>query len=111
MITEEDKDKLIATLTLQLQEKEKQIKTYAHEIAFLDKKIADIKNSCDYYMERANDLVLKQNQTAIAELGKIINLFEPYENSEKDTILCANNGVSFLEYIDQQIKSLKGESV
>jgi chromosome segregation ATPase len=49
------------------------------------------------------------NQTAIAELEKVINLFEPYENSEKDTILCANNGISFLEYINQRIKELKGE--
>lgn len=50
-----------------------------------------------------------QNQKAIEQLEQIINLFEPYENEEKDTILCANNGISFLEYIDNQIKELKGE--
>ena len=48
-----------------------------------------------------------QNQKAIEQLEQIINLFEPYENEEKDTILCANNGISFLEYIDNQIKQLK----
>ena len=46
---------------------------------------------------------------AVEQLEKIINLFEPYENEEKDTILCANNGTSFLEYIDNQINGLKGE--
>ena len=49
-----------------------------------------------------------QNQKAIEQLEQIINLFEPYENEEKDTILCANNGISFLEYIDNQINELKG---
>ena len=44
---------------------------------------------------------------ALEQLEKIINLFEPYENEEKDTILCANNGTSFLEYIDNQINELK----
>lgn len=102
-----NKEKRIVELKKQLAENNKQIKTYAHEIAFLDKKIANIKNSCDYYMKRANDLVLKQNQKAIEQLEQIINLFEPYENEEKDTILCANNGISFLEYIDNQIKQLK----
>ena len=46
---------------------------------------------------------------AVEQLEKIINLFEPYENEEKDTILCANNGTSFLEYIDNQINELKGK--
>lgn len=50
-----------------------------------------------------------QNQKAIEQLEQIINLFEPYENEEKDTILCANNGISFLEYIDNQINELKGK--
>ena len=50
-----------------------------------------------------------QKQLAISELEKIYNLFEPYENSQKDTILCANNGVSFIDYLDNQIKSLIGE--
>lgn len=49
----------------------------------------------------------EQNQKAIEQLEKIINLFEPYENENKDTILCANNGISFLEYINSQIASLK----
>ena len=50
-----------------------------------------------------------QKQLAISELEKIYNLFEPYENSQKDTILCANNGISFVDYLENQIKSLKGE--
>lgn len=50
-----------------------------------------------------------QNQKALEQLEQIINLFEPYENEGKDTILCANNGISFLEYIDNQIEELKKE--
>ena len=75
--------------------KEKEANTYAKEIAFLDNKIKQLKQS--------------QNQIAISELEKIYNLFEPYENSQKDTILCANNGISFVDYLENQIKSLKGE--
>ena len=75
--------------------KEKEANTYAKEIVFLDNKIKQLKQS--------------QNQVAISELEKIYNLFEPYENSQKDTILCANNGISFVDYLENQIKSLKGE--
>ena len=62
--------------------------------------------------QRVNRQLEQANQDkisfAIKQLEQIINLFEPYENEEKDTILCANNGISFLEYIDQQIALLKG---
>lgn len=59
--------------------------------------------------ELEEQLKKSQNQKAIEELEKIYNLFEPYENSQKDTILCANNGISFIDYLENQIKSLKGE--
>ena len=60
------------------------------------------------YQESMKILAIEnQNKNAIEQLEQIINLFEPYENEEKDTILCANNGVSFLEFIDNQIKQLK----
>ena len=59
--------------------------------------------------ELEEQLKKSQNQKAIEELEKIYNLFEPYENSQKDTILCANNGISFVDYLENQIKSLKGE--
>ena len=59
--------------------------------------------------ELEEQLKQSQNQKAIEELEKIYNLFEPYENSQKDTILCANNGISFIDYLENQIKSLKGE--
>ena len=61
------------------------------------------------YQEEIRQLKQSQNQVAISELEKIYNLFEPYENSQKDTILCANNGISFVDYLENQIKSLKGE--
>ena len=82
--------------------KEKEANTYAKEIVFLDNKMK--------LLERENQqLKQSQNQVAISELEKIYNLFEPYENSQKDTILCANNGISFIDYLENQIKSLKGE--
>ena len=61
------------------------------------------------YQEEIRQLKQSQNQVAISELEKIYNLFEPYENSQKDTILCANNGISFIDYLENQIKPLKGE--
>ena len=67
-----------------------------------DQQIAELKQQL---AEKDKD----KNQKAIERLEKIINLFEPYENEEKDTILSVNNGISFLEYIDNQIKQLKGE--
>lgn len=60
-------------------------------------------------VQEIRQLKQSQNQLAISELEKIYNLFEPYENSQKDTILCANNGISFIDYLENQIKSLKGE--
>ena len=62
------------------------------------------------YQESTKILAVEnQNKKAIEQLEQIINLFEPYENEEKDTILCANNGIPFLEYIDNQINELKGK--
>lgn len=71
------------------------LKIKENKIADLEHELAELKQS--------------QNQVAISELEKIYNLFEPYENSQKDTILCANNGISFVDYLENQIKSLKGE--
>ena len=50
-----------------------------------------------------------QKQLAVEELEKIYNLFEPYENLQKDTILCANNDISFIDYLENRIKELGGE--
>lgn len=68
--------------------------------------LVDLLNQQD---KENQELKQSQNQVAISELEKIYNLFEPYENSQKDTILCANNGISFVDYLENQIKSLKGE--
>lgn len=40
------------------------------KIADLKKQLADVKNSCDYYMKRSNDLVLK-----LAEKDKLIDVY------------------------------------
>lgn len=40
----------------------------AQRISELEKQLSDVKNSCDYYMKRSNDLVLK-----LAEKDKLIN--------------------------------------
>ena len=86
--------KKVEELKQQLSEKEKEIEQYKETI----KEWVGTK------------FVKLQNQKAIEQLNQIINLFEPYENEEKDTILCANNGISFLEYIDQQIALLEGKA-
>ena len=60
--------------------------------------------------QRRENQQLKQSQKqlTIEELEKIYNLFEPYENSQKDTILCANNDISFIDYLENRIKELGG---
>ena len=75
-----------------------------------DKKIeTNSLNGFEKLRKENQQLKQSQNQVAISELEKIYNLFEPYENYQKDTILCANNGISFVDYLENQIKSLKGE--
>lgn len=59
--------------------------------------------------EEIQQLKQSQKQLAFNELEKIYNLFEPYENSLKDTILCANNGISFIDYLESKIKELGGK--
>lgn len=60
-------------------------------------------------VELQKQLKQSQKQFAIKELEKIYNLFEPYENSQKDTTLCANNDISFIDYLENRIKELGGE--
>ena len=82
------------------------------EIAYLTKQVKKFNNEAQKYFEDAycNDFHNQDKISfALEQLEQIINLFEPYENEEKDTILCANNGISFLEYIDNQIEELKKE--
>ena len=92
-----------------LNEQDKRIK----ELELLlkaDKKIeTNSLNGFEKLRKENKELKQSQKQLAISELEKIYNLFEPYENSQKDTILCANNGISFVDYLENQIKSLKGE--
>ena len=81
----------------ELEEENKELKDYTENTANLIDKLTE-------------DSVFASTQLAIEELEKIYNLFEPYENSQKDTILCANNGVSFIDYLDNRIKELKGRN-
>lgn len=100
-----------------LNQQDKRIKELEEE---LDNAKRDYIPKLEFGLQRANkmgrdaekenqQLKQSQKQLAISELEKIYNLFEPYENSQKDTILCANNGISFIDYLENQIKSLKGE--
>ena len=59
--------------------------------------------------QEKHELEQSQTQLAIQELEKIINIFEPYENDNRDTILKLNNNVSFIDYIEQRIKELRGK--
>ena len=80
---------------------------YEYQIEELKQKLAEKEKEIEYQESMKILAVENQNKNAIEQLEQIINLFEPYENEEKDTILCANNGISFLEFIDNQIKQLK----
>ena len=80
-----------------LSEKEKEIEEINREFV----------QSTHDWKEIVKEKIQAKTDFAIEQLEKIINIFEPYENEEKDTILCANNGVSFLEYVEDKIKELK----
>ena len=84
---------------------------YEYQIEELKQKLAEKEKEIEYQESMKILAVENQNKNAIEQLEQIINLFEPYENEEKDTILCANNGISFLEFIDNQIKQLKKRSL
>ena len=97
------KNKLMAEnceLQKQLAEKDEQLEYFSKRN---DEQEKQLEKQALFHRKSIKEL---QNQKAIEQLEQIINLFEPYENEEKDTILCANNGISFLEYIDNQIEEL-----
>lgn len=79
-----------------------------------NKQIEDWKQKTQTFLNRVSEQnyeIANNNpkQLAITELEKVINIFEPYENDNRDTILKLNNNVSFIDYIEQRIKELKGE--
>ena len=90
----------VADLEAKLAEKDEQLEYFSKRD---DEQEKQLEKQALFHRKSIKEL---QNQKAIEQLEQIINLFEPYENEEKDTILCANNGISFLEYIDNQIEEL-----
>lgn len=94
-------------------DKDMEIEQLKQQLAEKDKKIANIKNSCDYYMKRANDLVLKQNQKAIEQLEKVKKEFNErkleYITMETKTHIYGLRIDRINELIDNQINELKGK--
>ena len=87
-----------------LEEKERQVSVYAKEIGFLDNRIKNLKDSCDYYMERANNLLIKSNNIAIEELKKLINFFnKPHLNGSGQRSVSISR---LRKTINNQIKEL-----
>ena len=121
MIMEKDKDKLIATLTLQLQEKDQAIENWktmyesvmqtcnndAKEIDRLREQIAEKDAEIEYIkattvlIELCDDAV---NQTAIAELEKVIEFAKT-----QDEFGFRKSGMEIFMFVDQQIRVLKGD--
>ena len=114
-------DETITNLKEQLAEKQntideinKEFEQAVHDWKALcaekDKEIEMLKHTLNLYNLRHKGSVLPNvNQLAIWELEKIINIFEPYKNDNRDTILELNNNVSFIDYIEQRIKELGGK--
>lgn len=100
---------IINQLKQQLEEKDKEIERLKNLFKLNNEVV--INQGKEIFDLRVQVLQQKQNQTqlAIQELEKIINIFEPYENDNRDTILNLNNNVSFIDYIEQRIQELKGE--
>ena len=123
---EQDKTRLVEFLNLmnedwldlyernkELREENQQLKiengTLKEKILIQLQLNADNVNFMENQRRENQQLKQSQKQLAVEELEKIYNLFEPYENSQKDTILCANNDISFIDYLENRIKELGGE--
>ena len=78
--------------------KEKEANTYAKEIAFLDNKIKQLKQS--------------QKKLAISELELVLNNFKnrpTYFDVARQELCLSEQDKQFIDFIDNQIESLKGE--
>lgn len=91
-------------------------------VSELKQQLAEVKNSCDYYMNRANDLLIK-NQDKISfaleqlekvkeklleELQNVTDLLDPLEYEDyHEFIGCGRGYKNSIEEIDNQIKQLK----
>lgn len=69
------------------------------------KKITMIGLTEDEYEKEIEELKIYQNQTAIAELEKVKDKFGYKHNSQ---LMISSKGLC--DYLDQQIKSLKGDA-
>ena len=105
--SETDKKALISDYESRITKHQELMSWLEHNNEELKQQLAEKDKEIEYQESMKILAVENQNKKAIEQLEQIINLFEPYENEEKDTILCANNGISFLEFIDNQIKQLK----
>ena len=107
MITEEDKDKLIATLTLQLQEKEEEYQSF--------KKIAD--ENVNYLKNRILEETRNHNQYKIELLERVKKLIANLDMPDSpvlynDDMFQAgfdSHYVRTRKTIDTLIKEIKGE--
>lgn len=114
MITEEDKDKLIATLTLQLREKEEQI------TKFMDREIENekqLEKQASIHCEHLKEVILKIDQDKISFC---IEKFQETKKSLRDKVCLMENDEhcypqnaihwqDVVAIIDNQIASLKKE--
>lgn len=96
-------------LKQQLAEKEKEIEDCNDEWT----KICDGKlETINRLIEEKHELKQSQTQTAIAELNNILDTFAFFVNEEKESIVSpdGNGNLSLLEYIENRIDALKGET-
>ena len=76
------------------------------KLAEKDKEIADIKDSCDYYMSRANDLLIKNQdkiEFAVEQLEKVKDAVNGFYGEYSASVIT--------NIIDNQIKQLKEGNV
>ena len=86
-------------------------KEYREKCSELIEKLAEVENSCDCYMNRANDLLLKDQDKisfAVEQLQKVQSyLKEKNENETWQNKVADEERDDIAEYIDNQIKQLK----
>ena len=119
-VISDDKDKQISDLEAKLAESEKRLvncvdfdtwQKTAKENNELKQQLVEVKNSCDYYMNRANDLLINNQDKisfAVEQLEQLkYNIGLDNSDEETGDMPYVVDTTCLFELIDNQIKQLK----
>ena len=84
-------------------------KEYREKCSELIEELAEVKNSCDYYMNRANDLLLKDQDKISFSVEQLEKVKEHFINIKTPTLGVIRRS-EMVMYIDNQIKQLNASN-